>query len=116
MSDVEEENVDIAGVTSRLSDEEIGHFSPQKVDKIKRQGYNTIFSSEFTSQRPGFAESQLCGKNRRFFNLVGWRTGSDIRHIPLLKKPLLPWYIDRFCSEKFIFLDRKSTRLNSSHV
>ena|SRR5690554_4454218 len=68
MSDVEEENVDIAGVTSRLSDEEIGHFSPQKVDKIKRQGYNTLFSSEFTSQRPGFAESQLCGKSISLFS------------------------------------------------
>ena len=49
MSEIEEENVDtrllcpagrqVAGVTSRISDEEIGHFSPQKVDKIMRQGY-----------------------------------------------------------------------------
>jgi len=40
MSEIEEENVDIAGVASRLSDEETGHFPPQKVDKIERQGYN----------------------------------------------------------------------------
>lgn len=40
MSEIEEKNVDIAGVASRLSDEETGHFPPQKVDKIERQGYN----------------------------------------------------------------------------
>lgn len=40
MIDIEEENAGIAGATSRLSDEESGHFSSQKVDKINRQGYN----------------------------------------------------------------------------
>ena len=40
MVKIEEENVGIAGVTSRLSDEESGHFPQQIPVKFKRFGYS----------------------------------------------------------------------------
>jgi len=41
MVNIEEENVGIAGVTSRLSDEESGHFTQQIPVKFKRFGYRS---------------------------------------------------------------------------
>lgn len=40
MIDIEKNNAGIAVATASIFDEESGYFSPQKVDKIMRQGYN----------------------------------------------------------------------------
>ncbi|WP_236973911.1 hypothetical protein [Membranihabitans maritimus] len=50
MDNIEEENVDIAGVTSRLSDDESGHFPPQTVVKIKCYGDSSTFKEMFVQK------------------------------------------------------------------